>query len=387
MQMPPSSRQSGAAARSIRMVDLQRQYRKIKNEIDAAVQSVIDAGSFIKGPFVAKFEEELAAYLELDHAIGVGNGTDALQIAYMAAGVGPGSEIITTAFSFVATAEAAVVLGATPKFVDIDPKTFNIDTDQIEAHLSKKTRAIVPVHLFGRAANMDAVMEIAGRHGIRVIEDNAQAIGARYDGKPTGGIGDMGCISFFPSKNLGAFGDAGAVVTNDASLNDRVRLIANHGAKAKYHNEVPGLNSRLDALQAAVLSVKLAYLDAYTGARRQAADHYDDLLADVPGLGLPERGPEEGHVFHQYTVRIEGATGPERDEVARRLREDEIPCAVYYPVGLHRLPVMQSLFGAPPHLPMTESASAEVLSLPMHTELEYKDQQCIAHALETAMGG
>lgn len=371
-----------AASRAIEMVDLRSQYLAIKEEIDAAVQAVIDSGSFIRGPFVSDFERALAEKLDVPYVLGVGNGTDALQIAYMAAGVGPGDEVVTTAFSFIATAEAAVVLGARPVFVDIDPTTYNIDPEQLSAALSPRTKAVVPVHLFGQPAEMEPILDLAGRRGIAVIEDNAQAIGATIGGQATGTIGDLGTFSFFPSKNLGCYGDGGAVATRDPELYERVRMIANHGARKKYFNEVPGLNSRLDALQAAILRVKLGYLDTYTEARRLAADRYDTLLRGIDGLVVPFRAPGRTHVFHQYTIRI---LGGRRDAVGAFLRTRGIPNAVYYPECLHRLPVMRELAPTKRSLAHSEAASREVLSLPMHSELTEEQQERVAGALRDAL--
>ncbi|GIV62051.1 MAG: hypothetical protein KatS3mg044_0917 [Rhodothermaceae bacterium] len=368
---------------NLQMVDLRGQYLAIKEEMDAALQAVLDSTQFINGPEVGRFECELAGYLGGSYVLGVANGTDALQIAFMALGIGPGDEVITPSFTFVATAEAAALLGATPVFCDIDPRTFNLDPAKIEALITPKTKAIVPVHLFGQPADMDPILEIARRHNLYVVEDNAQGIGARYRGRHTGFLGDIGTLSFFPSKNLGCYGDGGAVLTNDAALYERMKLIANHGSRKKYHNEVVGINSRLDALQAAVLRVKLKHLDAYTEARRTAADRYDALFAGNPYLTTPYRAPERVHVFHQYTLRIAPEVPGGRDALAAHLKERGIPHAIYYPVPLHRLPVFAD-GGAPArHGDMTETdrAAAEVLSLPMHTELTEAQQAYIAEAV------
>ncbi|RMF61352.1 MAG: DegT/DnrJ/EryC1/StrS family aminotransferase [Bacteroidetes bacterium] len=365
------------------MVDLRGQYLAIKEEMDAALQAVLDSTQFIKGPEVGRFECELAGYLGGSYVLGVANGTDALQIAFMALGIGPGDEVITPSFTFVATAEAAALLGATPVFCDIDPRTFNLDPAKIEALITPKTKAIVPVHLFGQPADMDPILEIARRHNLYVVEDNAQGIGATYKGRHTGFLGDIGTLSFFPSKNLGCYGDGGAVLTNNAALYERMKLIANHGSRKKYHNEVVGVNSRLDALQAAVLRVKLKHLDAYTEARRTAADRYDALFAGNPYLTTPYRAPEGIHVFHQYTLRVSPEVPGGRDALAAHLKKRGIPHAIYYPVPLHRLPVFAD-GGAPArHGDMTETdrAAAEVLSLPMHTELTEAQQAYIAEAV------
>ena len=376
------------------MVDLRGQYLAIKDEIDAAIQAEIDGTRFIKGPMVGQFECKLAGHLDGTYAIGVGNGTDALQIALMALDLQPGDEVITTAFTFIATGEVAALLKATPVFADIDPQTFNIDPAKIEELITPKTKAIVPVHLFGQPADMDPIMEIAERHGIPVIEDNAQGIGSTYKGRKTGYIGHIGTLSFFPSKNLGAYGDGGAVLTNDADLYEKMKMIANHGGRRKYYNEIVGVNSRLDTIQAAILKTKLAHLDAYNDARRTAADRYDALFADHPHITTPYRDPNGLHVFHQYTLRISQEVPGGRDALAAHLKEQGIPFGIYYPVALHQLPVFTD------EVPMrhgdmteTERAGAEVISLPMHTELTAEQQQYIAstvldfveHATESAL--
>lgn len=357
------------------MVDLRGQYLAIKEEIDSAIQEVLDATNFIKGAPVAHFESELAAYLEGDHALGAGNGTDALQIAFMALGIGPGDEIITPAFTFVATAEAAAVIGAIPVFAEIDPKTFNMDPAQIEALITPRTRAIVPVHLFGQPADLDPIMEIASRYGLYVVEDCAQAVGARYKGKKVGYTGHFGTLSFFPSKNLGAYGDGGAVLSNDEALIQRARMIANHGSKKKYYNEMVGINSRLDTIQAAILRVKLRHLDQYIATRKQAAAVYDELFAGNEEIVTPYTSSVADHVFHQYTLRVQN-----RDALVDHLKSLGIPAAVYYPVPLYGLPVYKDL-ASPAALPETEKACAEVISLPMHTELTEEQQTHIASSI------
>lgn len=366
----------------IQLVDLVGQYRAIQKEILSALEAVLDSGQFIRGPVVEAFEQELAAFLGCRFALGVGNGTDALQLAYMALGLQAGDEVIVPAFTFVATAEAAALLGIRPVFADIDPYTFTLDPASVEARITPKTRALVPVHLFGQAADLAPLLELAQRHHLRVIEDNAQAIGACYQNQKTGTFGDMGCLSFFPSKNLGAYGDGGAVVTHDPELHHRVFMLANHGARRKYYHECIGINSRLDALQAAILHVKLRHLEAYTRARQAAADRYDALLADCPGLTLPYRAPERTHVFHQYTIRIHPEVPGGRDGLQRYLQAQGIPTAVYYPVPLHQLPAFSS-WGPFDSLPQAEKAAREVLSLPMHTELTAAQQMRIAEAIRT----
>ncbi|ACY47622.1 DegT/DnrJ/EryC1/StrS family aminotransferase [Rhodothermus marinus] len=367
---------------ALQMVDLVGQYRAIRGEVLAAIEEVLESGQFIRGPIVARFEEELAAYLGCRFALGVGNGTDALQLAYMALDLKPGDEVIVPAFTFVATAEAAALLGIRPVFADIDPRTFNLDPASVEARISPRTRAIVPVHLFGQAADLTPLLELAERHRLFVIEDNAQAIGATYRDRKTGTFGHIGCLSFFPSKNLGAYGDGGAVLTNDPALHERLSMLANHGARRKYYHELIGVNSRLDALQAAILRVKLRHLDAYTRARQEAAARYDTLLADCPGLTLPYRAPERTHVFHQYTIRVHPDVPGGRDGLRRYLEQRDIPTAVYYPVPLHRLPAFAD-YGPFDTLPEAEKATREVLSLPMHTELTPAQQTYIAEAIRT----
>ena len=365
--------------KDIQMVDLRGQYLAIKEEIDTAIRDVLDSMQFIKGPIVAAFESELAAYVGCDHTVGVANGTDALQIALMTLGIGPGDEVITSAFTFIATGEAAALLGARPVFADIDPDTFNINPTGIEAQITPRTRAIVPVHLFGQPADMGPILDIASSHNLAVIEDNAQGIGATYKGRKTGTMGNVGTLSFFPSKNLGAYGDAGAVMTDDAGLYERMRKIANHGSLQKYHNEIVGINSRLDAFQAAILRVKLRHVDQYTRARRAAADRYDVLFAGNDAITVPYRDPNGRHIFHQYTIRISQEVPGGRDGLAKHLKAHGIPHAVYYPIPLHRLPVFahqqDSQQGG---LPETDRAAAEVLSLPMHTELTAEQQEYIA---------
>jgi len=371
--------------KKLQMVDLRSQYEAIRKEIDTAIQRVIENSSFIRGPEGTAFESELSGYLDGHHVISVGNGTDALQVAFMALDLKPGDEVITPSFTFVATGEAAALLGAVPVFADIDQDTFTIDPTSIEELITDRTRAIVPVHLFGQTCDMDPIMNIAERHDLAVIEDTAQAIGAHYKGHHAGCIGSMGTFSFFPSKNLGAYGDAGAVVTSDPVFHDRVRLISNHGSKRKYENEIVGVNSRLDGMQAAILRVKLGYLESYTSARIEAADRYDELLADIPHVSVPKRHVDGRHVFHQYTIRISSDWVNGRSGLIEHLKTDGIPHAVYYPIPLHRLPVFESgqhksRSGSMIH---TDKAADEVLSLPMHTELDADQQEYIAGSIRT----
>jgi dTDP-4-amino-4,6-dideoxygalactose transaminase len=361
------------------VLDLSVEIEEHRDELLAAFAAVLKNGQFILGPAVAAFESEVAEYLGARHAVGVNSGTDALVLSLRAMGVGPGDEVITTPFTFFATAEAISILGATPVFVDVDPHTFNIDVDAVGASVTDRTKAVVPVHLFGQAAPMDDLGRIASRHGLLILEDVAQALGGADAGRKLGTIGDAGTLSFFPSKNLGGFGDGGMVVTADAGLAERVRVLRAHGGARKYHNEMLGYNSRLDELQAAMLRVKLPYLDAANAGRRRVADCYDALLAGVDGVVPPVRRTGVDHVFHQYTVRIAGGR---RDAVAEALRADGIATMVYYPVPVHRLPVYGHL-GV--ELPVSERLAAEVLSLPIWPRMEEAVVERVAGALAAAL--
>ena len=369
----------------IEMVDVLGQYHRIREEVDEALKEVVESSRFIKGPVVASFERELASYLAGKHAIGVGSGTDALQVALMAIGVGPGDEVITSPFSVVAAAEAVALLGATPIFADINPDSFNLDASGVEALVNERTKAIIPVHLFGQPSDMGGIMDLAASRDLYVIEDNAQAIGAKIDGRTTGYIGHLGCLSFFPSKNLGAFGDAGAILTNDDRLAAKIRVIANHGAERKYHNHWIGVNSRLDAVQAAILRVKLRHLDKFNAERQSAADRYDRLLSDIEGVRVPARLPDRSHVFHQYTIRVLGADAERRDNLAAYLLDRGIPSSVHYPIAIHQLDAYRSGHRPSVDLSEAELACTEVLSLPMHTELTEEQQvwiaDCVGHFL------
>ena len=354
------------------MVDLQTQYQHIKEDIDRGIQSVIDSASFIKGPAVASFQANLEKYTGAKHVIPVGNGTDALQIALMALGLKPGDEVITPTFTFIATAEVVALLGLKPVVVDVDWDTMNISVDAIRNAITSKTKAIVPVHLFGQCANMDAIMSIAEEHGLYVVEDACQAIGAKYtfaDGtiRQAATIGHIGCTSFFPSKNLGCYGDGGAIFTNDDELANRMRAIANHGMVVRYHHEFVGVNSRLDSIQAAILDAKLPHLDEYIVARQQAAAFYDQAFEGNPYLLIPAREKQSSHVFHQYTLRL---VNTDRDALRAALIEKGIPAMIYYPIPLH----MQKAYNDPRYkkgdFPIAEKLAKCVLSLPMHTELD-----------------
>jgi len=367
---------------NLQMVDLSGQYLKIKSEVDAAIHEVIDSSAFIKGQPVRQFEEELAHYLGAQHVIGCANGTDALQLALMALGLKPGDEVITPDFTFIATVEVVALLGLKPVLVDVDMNDFTIDIDSLKAAITPRTKAIIPVHLFGQCANMEAIMQLANEHGIFVVEDTAQAIGSTYkfsDGKSqmAGNIGHFGCTSFFPSKNLGCFGDGGAIFTNDDALAEEVRSIANHGMKVRYHHDRIGVNSRLDTIQAAVLRVKLKHLDSYNAARQQAAQRYDDLFGLVAQLQTPARVAWSDHTFHQYTLRL---LSGDRQRLIGSLKEMGIPAMVYYPIPLHRQKAFQPYVDANAAnvFPNSLELSQQVFSLPMHTELNDDMQQHIA---------
>jgi len=350
---------------------------RLKEEIDTAMQSVLDSARYIKGPAVETFEEHLASYLDVEHVIGCANGTDALQIALMALGLQPGDEVIVPAFTYVATAEVIALLRLKPVMVDVHPDTFDVTAEIIESAVTPRTKAVVPVHLFGQAADMEPIMELARHHGIFVVEDNAQAIGARYEMAPgkkaAGTIGDIGTTSFFPAKNLGCFGDGGALFTRDASLAKRIRMIANHGQSKRYYHDEIGVNSRLDALQAAILDVKLKYLDDFASRRRAVADRYDAAFAGMEELQTPVRSPKSDHVFHQYTLRIKNG---KRDALKTHLNNNGIPANIYYPVPLYRQNAFRP-FTEVEYLPVTEMLCQEVLSLPVHTEMKPEVQDRI----------
>lgn len=382
---------------NIQMVDLKRQYAKIKSEVDEAIADVISSTQFIGGKHVGEFECECAGYLGVKYAASCANGTDALQIALMALGIGKDDEVITTPFTFVATTEMIALVGAKPVYVDIDEKSFNIDAKKIREKITPRTKAILPVHLYGNPAAMDEICSIAKEHKLFVIEDSAQAFGAEYlsreiipkknegkildkdnyqsnnehtqkdisrDGwKKVCSFGDVACISFFPSKNLGCYGDGGMITTNDQSIYNKVKMIANHGSKERYIHETLGVNSRLDALQAAILRVKLKYIDEWNKSRIDNAGLYTKVLKNIPGVITPSFEDYSKHVFHQYTLRV-----PKRDELQNFLKEKNIPSMIYYPIPLHKQPAFRG-FAGEGTLPITEKFSKEVISLPMHPEL------------------
>jgi UDP-2-acetamido-2-deoxy-ribo-hexuluronate aminotransferase len=369
--------------RPIQMVDLKQQYTKIKSEVDSAIAAVITSAAFINGPAVTEFALSLAAYSGSKHVIPCANGTDALQIAMMALDLQPGDEVITPSFTYIATTEVVALLRLTPVFVDVDPRTFCMDPASLEAAITPRTKAIVPVHLYGHAAPMDEIMAIAKRHNLYVIEDNAQAIGSAYTStngsrKKTGSIGTIGCTSFFPSKNLGCYGDGGAIFTDDDTLATRLKMIANHGQSRRYYHEMVGCNSRLDTLQAAVLKVKLERLDEYINARRSAADYYDNAFAAHPKITTPFRAPYSHHVFHQYTLILDDA---DRNGLNEYLASKAIPSMIYYPVPAHRQQMFAASGGGNYNLPITDWLTERVISLPMHTELDNEQ----LHAISTAV--
>lgn len=362
------------------MVDLVSQYQSIKDEINDAIGEVLESAHFIGGPVVSRFQQSLEKYLGVNHVIPCANGTDALQIALMALDLAPGDEVIIPSFTYIATTEVIALLKLTPVFVDVDPETYCIDPVEIKKAITSKTKAIVPVHLYGQVADMNAIMEIAKERDLFVIEDNAQAIGADYtmnDGtvKKAGTIGHIGCTSFFPSKNLGCYGDGGAMCTNDSVLAERLKMIANHGQKKKYFHEIVGCNSRLDAIQAAVLNVKLPRLDQYAAARQKVAAHYDTVLGAHPAIIVPKRAKNSTHVFHQYTVQLNGV---DRDGLQQYLAEKEIPSMIYYPKPAHLQPLFSTFNLGELNLPVTEKLTKNVISFPIHTEMkqEHLDRIC-----------
>ena len=374
---------------NIRMVDTITQYQAIQQEVDEAVRGVITSGIYINGPVVGEFKKSLADYLGVKHVIPCANGTDALQIALMALGLQPGDEVITPSFTYVATVEVIALLQLKPIFVDVDERSFNIDVSQVESLITDKTKAIIPVHLFGQAANMEEVMKVAAKHNLFVVEDDAQAIGATYKHKDgssqkTGTIGHIGCTSFYPSKNLGAFGDAGAIFTNDDELADKLTVICNHGCKVRYYHDSIGVNSRLDAVHAAILNVKLKHLDTYNAARRKAADMYDALIGDLEGIMTPWRAPWSDHVFHQYTLRIvEGRA--KRDAIKAHFDAHKVPAMIYYPVSLHQQKAYAHYWDGNPSLPISEKLTEEVISLPMHSELTEEQIQVVVDTLKASL--
>ena len=365
--------------RKIQMVELQSQYAKIKQDIDAGIQEVIDSAAFIKGQKVADFQAHLEQYTGAKHVINVGNGTDALQIALMGLGLKPGDEVITPTFTFIATAEVVALLGLTPVVVDVDWNTMNMDVEAVRRAITPRTKAIVPVHLFGQCADMEPLMALAKEHNLFIVEDACQAIGAKYtfsngETKQAATIGHIGCTSFFPSKNLGCYGDGGAIFTNDDELAAKMRAIANHGMVVRYHHDMIGVNSRLDSIQAAVLDAKLPHLNDYIAARQRAAAYYDKAFGNNDKLLIPGRQANSTHVFHQYTLRVVGA---DRDKLREGLAERGIPAMIYYPVPLHQQKAYLDPRYKDGDFPVAEKLAACVLSLPMHTELDEEQLEFI----------
>ena len=377
----------------IPLCDVQQQYLSLKTELDGAILDAVSRGRYILGPNVQAFEREFADYCGANHAVGVGNGTDALHLALRALGIGPGDEVITTPFTFIATAEAISLVGAKPVFVDIDPLTFNMDPAGMESAITERTRAILPVHLYGQPCDMDRIMDLARRHGLLVVEDCAQAVGATYKGRRVGTIGDIGCFSFFPSKNLGTMGDGGMVVTNNAQCFEQVEMLRRHGGRVKYHHEVVGVNSRLDEIHAAILRVKLKYLDTWNDLRRGHAYRYNRLLSGMTTIQRPsERMPDSGRdipldsssvdaefmlsVYHQYTIQT-----PHRDQLVQHLQQSDIGCHVYYPVPLHQQQAYADLNLGPGSFPHAERAAKRCMSLPMYPELQPEQQSVVVQSV------
>jgi len=370
-------------SKPIEMVDLRSQYLRLKSEIDQAVSAALDSSVFINGPDVKAFKKELSDYLGIPHVIPCANGTDALQVALMALPLEPGDEVITPNFTFISTVEVLVLLKLKPVLVDVDPHTFNIDPDQVRKAITSRTRAIIPVHLFGQSAPMDEILGIANEHGLYVIEDNAQSLGAHYrsgDGKlhPAGGMGVIGTTSFFPTKPLGCYGDGGALLTGDDKIAEKLQMIVNHGARVKYYHEQIGVNSRLDTLQAAILRVNLRNLDDFILRRREAAAYYNNRLGGKQGIRIPEAAPFSSHVYHQYTIVLENAN---RDRVRQQMQDAGIPTMVYYPVPLSLQEAFAFAGYKPGDFPVTEKLCASVLSLPIHTEMDQAELDHICTTL------
>ena len=371
-----------ASRMTIPILDLKAQYASIRNEIQDAVNSVLENQHFILGPEVKALEKEIAEYCGTKYAVGVASGTDALILGLKACGIGPGDEVIVPSFSFIATADAVSLLGGTPVFADIQPDTYNIDPAKVEALITPRTKAIIPVHLYGQAADMDPLLALAEKHHLKVLEDTAQAIGATYKGRRVAGLGDLGCISFFPSKNLGGYGDGGMVVTNSEEIYRHLISLRAHGSTKKYFSEEQGWNSRLDELQAGILRVKLRYLDEWSSKRRKVADAYDRLLSGMAEVNTPARNGFGDHVFHQYTIRV-----PQRDAIQKQLAALGVTTMVYYPTPMHLQPIYASLGHREGGLPVTEEACQHVLSLPMFPELQPDQIEYVVHSLHQALEG
>lgn len=373
----------------IPILNLIRQYEQLKDKIDQALIRVAASGHYILGPEVTAFEREMADYLNVKHVIGCANGTDALYLALKALKIGAGHEVITSPFSYMATSESIARAGAKPVFVDIEPDTMNFDVQKLEAAITANTKAILPVHIFGQAVNMDAVNHIARTHHLSVIEDCAQAIGSAYKAQKVGGLGDIGCFSFFPSKNLGAFGDGGMCTTNQDDLAERLRMLRVHGSRKRYYHEEPGLNSRLDEIQAAILRVKLPHIDEWNHARQAVANHYDTLLKPLAHfLQTPYRHPDSQHVFHQYTIQLKGEHPAQlRATIQQKLQEAQVQSMIYYPVPLYAQQTHADLNLNAADYPMCEAVSDRVLSLPMFPEIRLDEQEQVVKALSEALKG
>jgi dTDP-4-amino-4,6-dideoxygalactose transaminase len=357
-------------------LDLKAQYESIKDEIAAAIQQVLDKTAFAGGPFVAEFEKEFSEFCKTRYCIGVGSGTDALWLALLALGVGPGDEVITVPDTFIATAEAISYCGAKPVFVDVDEKTYNMNPDLLEEAINPRTKAIIPVHLFGQMADMDPIMAVARRHHLHVVEDACQAHGAEYKGRVAGSIGDAGCFSFYPGKNLGAYGEAGAVVTNNANLDEKIRMLRDHGQAKKYYHGIIGWNARMDGIQGAILSVKLKYLKAWNEARRKNAGLYNERLGTVDGVVIPRESPDNKHVYHIYAIRVRN-----RDVLIKALADRDIHCGIHYPIPLHLQDAYRSLCLAEGCFPVAEKIASEFVSLPMFPELERDKIDFVVHEI------
>jgi dTDP-4-amino-4,6-dideoxygalactose transaminase len=364
----------------IPLLDLGAQYRSIREELAPALQKVMESTAFAGGPFVSSFETEFASYCGCEHALGVSSGTSALWLALVGLGVGPGDEVITVPNTFIATAEAISFCGATPVFIDVDPETYTMDPDLLEPAITSQTKAVIPVHLYGQPADMDPILAVAGRYGLIVIEDACQAHGAQYKGRKAGSLGDAGCFSFYPGKNLGAYGEAGAIVTNNAELAEKIRMLRDHGQSEKYKHAMIGWNDRMDGLQGAVLSVKLKHLDRWNDTRRERAGFYDELLEDLPHIVLPREASYARHVFHIYAVRV-----PHRDKLIAALHNQGIGCGIHYPVPIHLQKAYEFLGYSNGSFPVAEESAEEVLSLPMYPELTIGQLETVANALASLL--
>lgn len=360
----------------IPILDLKRQYKSIKNQIDNAVIDVLESGCYVLGPNVKELEKEVAAFCGTKHSVSLASGTDAIHLALRALDIGSGDEVITVAFTFVATTEAISLVGATPVFVDVDPNTFNIDSKEIEKKITSKTKAIMPVHLYGQPCDMEPILEIAKKYNLAVIEDCCQAIGAEYKGKKVGSFGDIGCFSFFPTKNLGAFGDGGIITTNNDFIADRMLALRNHGGKIRYYHDEVGTNSRLDEMQAAIVRVKLPYLNEWNEQRRVIAEYYNKLFKNIDGIETPFELDETECVYHQYTLKVKN-----RDELHKYLNENGVMAMIYYPVPLHLQKLHANLGIKKGELPITEDLNTKVISLPIFPELTKEEQEIVAQTL------